>query len=80
MADQSDTARLAAANDMLIAVVENGPRVLIADPQLRQVVGEYVADTCHSVALAAELDEAMERAHDAMPVRLASALPATKEA
>lgn len=75
MVDQTDAQRLAEANDILIGVVENGPWVLITDPALRQIVGEYVTDTCHSVASAAGLDEAMERAHDAMPQRLAQSLP-----
>lgn len=80
--ERSEDARLAIAdkalrdaNELLIGAVENGPWVLIEDPQLRQVVGEYVADTCHSIAAAAGLDEAMERAHDAMPQRLARSLP-----
>ncbi|MBM0237130.1 hypothetical protein JNW88_08190 [Micromonospora sp. ATA32] len=75
MAEQTDAARLAEANDIIIGAVENGPWVLIADPALRQLVGEYVAETCHSIAAAAGLDEAMERAHDAMPQRLGTSLP-----
>jgi hypothetical protein len=67
--------QLDAVEDQLLSSVENGPWVLIADPGLRRLVGEYVADTCHSVASAAGLDEAMERAHDAMPQRLARSLP-----
>jgi len=73
--EQTDAERLAAANDILIATVENGPWVLIPDPQLRQLVGEYVAETCHTIAAAAGLDEAMERAHDVLPQRLARSLP-----
>jgi hypothetical protein len=68
--------RLADAEEMLLGILENGPWLLITDPALRRMVGEYVADTCHSVAAAAGLDEAMVRAHDAMPQRLARSLPA----
>jgi hypothetical protein len=75
MAEQTNAERLAGINDLLIATVENGPWVLIPDPQLRQIVGEYVAENCHTIAAAAGLDEAMERAHDAMPQRLARSLP-----
>ncbi|MFD6565440.1 hypothetical protein [Micromonospora profundi] len=70
MPDLTDAQRLTEAADIIIGTVENGPWKLIADPQLRQVVGEYVADTCHSIASAAGLDEAMEQAHDATPQRL----------
>lgn len=71
MRDQLD-----AANELLLGVIENGAWMLITDPALRQLVGEYIADTCHSIAAAAGLDEAMERAHDATPQRLATSLPA----
>ncbi len=70
MAEQTDAQRLTDVNDTLIGAVENGPWVLIADPALRKVVGEYVADTCHTIALDAGLDQAMECAHDALPTRL----------
>lgn len=70
MADPTDAQRLVDTSDMLIGSVENGPWALITDPNLRQIVGEYVADTCHSVALAAGLDEAMEYAHNSVPQRL----------
>jgi len=68
--DLTDAQRLTEAADIIAGAVDNGPWVLIADPQLRQVVGEYVADACHSIALAAGLGEAAEHAHDATPVRL----------
>lgn len=70
MAEPTDAQRLVDTSDMLIGAVENGPWALITDPNLRQIVGEYVADTCHSVALAAGLDEAMEYAHNSVPQRL----------
>ena len=70
MADQTE--RLDGVAYAILGNVENGPWVLITDPALRAVVGEYVADACHSIAAAAGLDEAMEKAHDAMPVRLAA--------
>ena len=70
MPDLTDAQRLTEAADIIAGAVDNGPWVLIADPQLRQVVGEYVADACHSIALAAGLGEAAEHAHDATPVRL----------
>lgn len=78
MGEQTDAQRLAEASDMLIGAVENGPWVLIPDPALRELVGGYVADTCHSVAGAAGLDEAMEYAHDGIPVRLATSLPGSQ--
>jgi hypothetical protein len=71
--------RLAEANEALCAAVENGPWVLIPDPDLRRLVGEYVADACHHIAAAAGLDEAMERARDVMPARLAASLPPRKD-
>lgn len=67
--------RLADINDLIIGCVESGPWVLIQDPNLRKIVGEYVADTCHAIAAEAGLDEAMERAHDACPQRLATTMP-----
>ncbi|MEV2239571.1 hypothetical protein [Micromonospora sp. NPDC049891] len=70
MADPADVKRLADVNDTIIGVVENGPWVLIEDPTLRRVVGEYVADACHTIASDAGLTEAMEYAHDALPLRL----------
>ncbi|GGM27552.1 hypothetical protein GCM10011608_10440 [Micromonospora sonchi] len=72
MADPTGTHRLADTEDTIIGAVENGPWVLIIDPNLRRMVGEYVAETCHSIAAAAGLDAAMEYAHNAMPVRLAT--------
>jgi hypothetical protein len=73
VAEQTTDSRLADVNEALCGAVENGPWVTISDPALRQIVGEYIADTCHSVASAAGLDEAMELAHGAMPTRLATA-------
>lgn len=61
--------------DAILGTVENGPWVLIPDPALRRIVGEYVADTCHTVALAARLDGVAERVHDRLPTRLATGLP-----
>ncbi|MEV1013825.1 hypothetical protein AB0I89_24030 [Micromonospora sp. NPDC049801] len=57
-------------NESLIGTVENGPWVLIVDPNLRKVVGEYIADACHTIASDAVLDKAMQVAHDATPQRL----------
>ncbi|MEU3452223.1 hypothetical protein ABZ671_01070 [Micromonospora sp. NPDC006766] len=80
--DKTEDARLALAEKQLAdaaetiaGILENGPWALIPDPQLRQFVAEYVAVACHSIAAAAGLDTAMEQAHDATPVRLATALP-----
>ncbi|WP_433460661.1 hypothetical protein [Micromonospora sp. CA-248212] len=70
MPEQTDAQRLADVNETLIGIVENGPWVLIADPALRKVVGEYIADACHTIALDAGLDKAMEVAHHASPQRL----------
>jgi hypothetical protein len=67
--------RLAEVAEAIHANVENGPWMLIQDPDLRTLVREYVADACHSIAAAAGLDGAMEAAHAACPVRLATALP-----
>lgn len=67
--------RLAEVAEAIHANVENGPWQLIGDPDLRALVREYVADACHNIALAAGLDGAMEAAHAACPVRLATALP-----
>jgi hypothetical protein len=67
--------RLADANEALCAAVENGPWVLISDPDLRRLVGEYVADACHHIAAAAGLAEAAGRAREVMPARLATSLP-----
>lgn len=80
MSDAAEKA-LREVNEIIVGVVENGPWVLIPDPRLRQLVGEYVADACHSIAAAAGLDEAMEYAHNAMSQRLATSLPSvdTKE-
>ncbi|RKR92729.1 hypothetical protein BDK92_7207 [Micromonospora pisi] len=75
MADLTDAERLAEASETIIGAIENGPWVLIPDPTLRALVGGYVAETCHTVASAAGLDQAMERAHDAMPQRLGTTLP-----
>jgi hypothetical protein len=67
-----DRARLASAADMIAGQVENGPWHLITDPNLRALVGEYVAEVCHSIAAAAGMDDAMVAAHDRTPVRLAT--------
>jgi len=58
--------------DNILGTVENGPWKLITDPQLRKVVGEYVADACHTVALAAGMPDTAEQVHNAAPVRLAT--------
>lgn len=70
MAEVADVKQLADVNDTIIGVVENGPWVLIENPELRRVVGEYVADACHTIAVDAGLTEAMEYAHNALPQRL----------
>lgn len=80
MAEPTDAERLADANDILIGAVENGPWALIPNPELREFVAGYVAENCHTVASAAGLDEAMERAHDVMPQRLGTSLPETRVA
>ncbi|MEV5819339.1 hypothetical protein AB0L22_09200 [Micromonospora haikouensis] len=53
--------------DNILGSVENGPWKLITDPNLRQMVGGYVADTCHTVAQAAGLPDVAEQAGNAVP-------------
>lgn len=69
--------RLAEVGEVIAGIVENGPWALIPDPALREVVRAHIADACHTIACAAGLDEAMQVAHDACPVRLPTTLPAT---
>lgn len=77
-ADMADAQRSDLA-DAILGTLENGPWRLIADPALREIVREYVADACHAIALAAGLDAAAEVAHDACPVRLATTMPPPAE-
>ncbi len=58
MADRIDAERLASASEAILGTVENGPHLLISNALVRDVVGRYVADACHSIAVAAGLDEA----------------------
>lgn len=54
---QTLRSRLTDADDVMYGILENGPWVLIPDPDLRDLVSRYVADTVAAVAAELGLDD-----------------------